>query len=126
VRSVEEILRPPTAVEVERALAIFAAAAARHYGDRLIGLHLFGSRARGDHGAESDADVAVVLADGGWRYWSEVRALSGLTYDRLIDEGCDIQAVPIAESEWRQPETSRRAAFIRNAKRDACPLRSEA
>lgn len=126
MKTTEEILRPPRADEVERALAIFAADAARHYGRRLIGLHLFGSRARGDHGDHSDADVAVVLKDGDWRYWTEVRVLSGLTYDRLIEENCDIQAVPIAASEWGKPEASRRPGFIANAKRDAQPLWSEA
>lgn len=123
--SVDEILRPPSEPEVERALALFAADAARQYGKRLIGIHLFGSRARGNHGPESDADVAVILDDEDWRYWSEVRSLSRLTYDRLVQEGCDIQAVPIAASEWRTPETSRRAAFIHNVKRDAQPLWSK-
>jgi predicted nucleotidyltransferase len=32
-----------------------------HFGSRLVGLTLFGSHARGEAGAESDIDVAVVL-----------------------------------------------------------------
>ncbi len=31
------------------------------YGDRLVSVILYGSRARGDHGPDSDVDVAVVL-----------------------------------------------------------------
>jgi predicted nucleotidyltransferase len=126
VKTVGDILRPPTEADVERALAIFASEVARHYGQRLIGIHLFGSRARGDHRSDSDADVAAVLEDGDWRYWTAVRVLSGLTYDRLIEEGCDIQAVPIAASEWWTLDAGRRPACIANLKRDARPLWSRA
>jgi predicted nucleotidyltransferase len=34
----------------------------QRFGRRLKGLILFGSRARGEHTADSDADVAIVLA----------------------------------------------------------------
>lgn len=34
-----------------------------HLGDRLIQFILFGSRARGDYGEESDIDVAVIVKD---------------------------------------------------------------
>ncbi|MFP4248886.1 MAG: nucleotidyltransferase domain-containing protein, partial [Armatimonadota bacterium] len=33
------------------------------YGDRLRGVYLFGSHARGEAGPDSDVDVAVVLDD---------------------------------------------------------------
>jgi hypothetical protein len=55
------LLELPDDATVARAIAAFASAARRHYGSRLVGLLLFGSRARGDHTRESDADVAVVL-----------------------------------------------------------------
>jgi predicted nucleotidyltransferase len=61
-----EMLRPPTSSEIEAALAQFAANVRNHYGSRLHGLYLFGSRARGDHRPDSDADVAVILQDGDW------------------------------------------------------------
>lgn len=47
--------------KTRQALAAFRDRLARRYGDRLRGLVLFGSRARGDHREDSDADVAVVL-----------------------------------------------------------------
>jgi predicted nucleotidyltransferase len=117
-RSIEEILRPPTEEEVRRALTRFAEEARRHYGPRLKGLHLFGSRARGDHGPYSDADVAVVLEDGDWRYWDEKRVLSNLTYDRLMDEGAEIQAWPVAASAWAAPETHDNPSLIRAMRRE--------
>jgi len=43
------------------ALDAFRARLRRRYGDRLQGIVLFGSRARGDYRPDSDADVAVFL-----------------------------------------------------------------
>ena len=105
------LLAPPDDATVARALQDFAAAVRRHYGDRLRGLYLFGSRARGDHTPESDADVAVVLADGGWRFWDEKKTLIHLSYDLMVDTGADIQAWPMRESEWLQPERHHNPAF---------------
>jgi uncharacterized protein len=42
-------------------LRAFRGRMAQRYGNRLRGMVLFGSRARGDHRADSDADVAVFL-----------------------------------------------------------------
>jgi antitoxin ChpS len=121
-KSLEEILRPPTEDEVRRALARFAQDARRHYGSRLKGLYLFGSRARGDHEPDSDADVAVILEDGPWKYRDERRALSDLTYDRLINDGVEIQTIPIAASEWTDPQSHHNPSLVRSMKRDArCP-----
>jgi predicted nucleotidyltransferase len=121
-RSIEEILRPRTEEEVRRALTRFAQDARRHYGSRLKGLYLFGSRARGDHEPDSDADVAVVLEDGPWKYRDERRALSDLTYDRLIDDGVEIQTIPIAASEWTDPRRHHNPSLVCSMKRDAhCP-----
>jgi predicted nucleotidyltransferase len=37
------------------------AALERAYGDRLVAIYVFGSRARGDHRPDSDLDLAVIL-----------------------------------------------------------------
>jgi antitoxin ChpS len=118
------LLEPPDDATVARALRAFAAAVRRHYGDRLRGLYLFGSRARGDHTPESDADVAVVLADGDWRVLSEKKVLSRLGYDLVVDTGTDIQAWPIRESEWREPERHHNPAFARAIRADGKALSS--
>jgi len=47
--------------KTRQALAAFRHRLADRYGARLRGLVLFGSRARGDHREDSDADVAVFL-----------------------------------------------------------------
>lgn len=62
----------------------FRAAVAQIYGDRLARVVLFGSRARGDAGPDSDYDVAVFLRDMPDR-WAELDRLAKLRVD-LIDE----------------------------------------
>ncbi|MFL4987304.1 MAG: nucleotidyltransferase family protein [Microvirga sp.] len=117
--TVDEILRPPTDEEVGSALRSFAAELRREYGDRLRGLYLFGSRARGDHKPDSDADVAIVLRDGDWRFWDEKMKLVDMAFGIGVDHRLYLQPWPFTESEWEDPERSRRARLIRSAQRDA-------
>lgn len=104
---------------VDRALRDFAHEVRRTYGGRLKGLYLFGSRARGDHTAESDADVAVVLADGDWRVWDEKMRLADIEYDIIVDTGVEPQGWPVSESEWRNPELHDNPPLVRAMRRDA-------
>lgn len=120
--TLEEILRPPTEEEVGHALRRFAAAVRARYGSRLRGLYLFGSRARGDHKPDSDADVAIILADGDWRFWDEKMSLVDLAFDIGVDHRLYLQPWPFSESEWREPERSRRAGLLHSARRDAQAL----
>jgi predicted nucleotidyltransferase len=120
--TLDEILRPPTDEEVAAALRSFAERVRLDYGARLKGLYLFGSRARGDHREESDADVAVILADGDWRFWDEKMRLVDLGHDMLVDFGAYIQAWPFPASAWNSPAGSRHQRLIESAKRDAQPI----
>ncbi|WP_407518732.1 nucleotidyltransferase family protein [Methylobacterium oryzisoli] len=122
MRSIEEVLQPPTDAQAAVALARFAADVRRHYGPRLLGLYLFGSRSRGDARPESDADVAVILVDGPWRIIDEARVLADLSYDRLIDDGLDIQAHPVPQSAWGDPALHPNPALVRAMRRDGRPL----
>ncbi len=47
--------------QLTQILSDFRQAFSQLYGDRLAGLYLFGSQARGDAGQDSDIDVLVVL-----------------------------------------------------------------
>lgn len=111
--------RPATEDEVELALQAFARAVRSHYGERVRGLALFGSRARRDHHPESDADVAVILEDGDWSFWREKMVLAGLAYDQIMTFGVAIQSWPISASEWHAPERHRNPRFVLNIQRDA-------
>ena len=112
------LLEPPDDATVAKALQEFAALVRAHYGERVRGLYLFGSRARGDHTPESDADVAVVLADDGWRYWDEKMQLSDLSYEMLLNDGAYIQAWPVTITAWDAPDTYRNPSLIRAMQRD--------
>ena len=103
---------------VGHALAEFAAAIRRHYKDRLLGLYLFGSRARGDHTPESDVDVAVILADSRMDFWREKMALADLAYEPIAASGVHVQGWPVERSAWDQPDTHRNPSLIRAMRRD--------
>lgn len=109
-------------IDVDAALAAFARAARTHYGERLVRLALFGSRARGDHRPDSDADVAVILVGDDWSFWAEKAELAALAYDMLIEYGLQIQGWPVSEQEWRDPARHWNARFLQQAKREALPF----
>lgn len=68
------------------------------YGDRLEGVILFGSRARGDGDEDSDVDLLVLL-DGPVDFGAEVRAMVDALYDLQIENEVTIEALPVdAES----------------------------
>lgn len=118
----DDLLAPPDDATVNAAIEEYARAVLSEYGARVKGIYLFGSRARGDHTPESDADIAVVLADGDWEYWKEKFHLTDLTYDMLISTGADLQGWPIRQSEWVTPESHNNPALVRAMRRDARPV----
>ena len=78
---------------VDPVLAQFRAALNDLYGTRLERVVLFGSRARGDAGPDSDYDVAVFLREMHDR-WEEMDRLS-LVETRIIAEtGAVVHAMP--------------------------------
>jgi len=114
-----DVLLPPLArAAVDDALARFAAAVREAYGARLAGPHFFGSRARGDHRPDSDADVAVVLAGPLGDRWAEKDRLIGLAIDPIIDTGLQIQPWPFSQGEWTGGSTPLAAS----ARAEAVPL----
>jgi len=62
------------------------------YGDDLLKIVLFGSRARGDAHPESDVDVAVVLKDIQDR-GADRNRLADIAYEAIVETYVDVQAV---------------------------------
>lgn len=82
---------------------------------------LYGSRARGEHRPDSDADLALILherGNDGQIMWM----LGGLAYDVFIDTGIMIQPVPIDIEDWLHPERVLRPSFLRNIAREGIVL----
>jgi uncharacterized protein len=77
------------------------------YGDRLERVVLFGSRARGDAGEDSDYDVAVFLNDlkeGDLASrWRELDRLADLRSEFLFDTEAFIDAKPYPAGAYRNP-----------------------
>ena len=113
------LLEAPDDAAVDTAVRDFARAVRTAYGDRVKGIYLFGSRARGDHTSASDADIAVVLADGDWRVFDEKMRLADIEYDTIVETGVEPQAWPVSEREWRNPDLHDNPPLVRAMRRDA-------
>jgi predicted nucleotidyltransferase len=92
------------------------------FGDRYVRLILFGSRARGDNGPDSDADVAAVLCGHIADRWSVERRIIGETYPTLPETGLYIESWPLEQSELDDPDRSSNPALLRNVLREGIRL----
>ena len=106
----------PVSRTADPVLARFRNAVVEAYGDRLERIVLFGSRARGDHGPDSDYDIAVFISGPG-SLWEEAGVLAE-TEDRiLLDTGVVINALPFPAGAYRA-----RTAFMQGVRRDGLDL----
>lgn len=83
---------------------------------------LFGSRARRDHRADSDADVAVVLRGEKGPFVDTKLDMADLAYEVLLETGIHIQPLPLWEYEWTHPESHRNPRLLQNIARDGIRL----
>jgi len=89
----------------------------RLYGDRLKGVYLYGSYARGEADSESDIDLVVVL-DQLDRYAAEVDRTGYLISEVSLKHGISISRVFVALQDWSNHE----APFLINAREEAIPV----
>ena len=84
----------------ERAgLAAFVELLRTRYGDDLLRVALFGSKARGDFDAESDVDVLVLVRDGD--HWQRLAEISDLTSQLLLESGVNISPLVCDVTRYR-------------------------
>ena len=86
----------------------------RLYGERLRGVYLFGSYARGEDTRESDLDVLIVLSNLE-SYGAEIDRTSELVSRVSLAHGISISRVFVSEDSWRKAE----GAFLANLREEA-------
>jgi len=122
----DTLTRPPAPridAETERAARVFLKRIEDKYpfSDAI----LYGSRARGEHTPDSDADIAVVLKEG--TPDKEVRTdaaldWAGIAFDVLMETGVMVQGFPVWPEELARPEIFSNPALIDNILREGIHL----
>ena len=77
---------------------------ARIYGERLKGVYLYGSYARGDQHQWSDVDIMIVL-DHYLRYGDEIKRTSELNAKLSLDYGLSVSRLFITENRWNNEDS---------------------
>lgn len=98
--------------DTEHAIRSFLSTIARQYDT--AGAILYGSRARGTHRPDSDADVAVLLRGAHEQRLRTTLAMADIAYDVLLETGVNITPLPIWLDEWEHPETYSNPSLLRN------------
>jgi predicted nucleotidyltransferase len=86
------------------------------YGDRLRGLYIYGSHARGVAERDSDVDVLLVL-DRVDNYFAELERTGYLSAALSLKYDVVLSRVLLTEEEWLSGERT----FVRNVRADAVP-----
>ena len=107
--------------EDQRAAEDFLAAARGHFGDRLLRVVLYGSKARGDAHSESDLDLLVVFRGDGGVDWHDARAASFLAADVGLETGVDVAAKCISSDRFDR-EAAEPVGFATRVSREGITL----
>lgn len=86
------------------------------------GAIVFGSRARGTHRPDSDADVAILLNGSHLRFLPTKLAMSDVAFDVLLETGINISPLPIWMDEWEHPQNYSNSALLMNIASDGIRL----
>lgn len=87
------------------------------YKNRLRGVYLFGSYARGDQDEESDLDIMIVLSN--YRHYGmELDRVSQLVSTLSLNYGVSISTVFQRQQEWLEADTP----LLRNVRVEAVPV----
>jgi predicted nucleotidyltransferase len=89
----------------------------RAFGERLRGVILYGSRARGDHGPDSDLDLLVLL-DGPIALAKDIGTTVHALYPLQLEVDYPIHATPTSLEEY----TAQDGQFLRNVASEGVAL----
>jgi len=106
--------------DTEKAVRRFLALIDRRYD--MAGAIVYGSRARGTHRPDSDADVAVLLKGEHQRALPTTLAMADAAYDVLLETGINISPLPVWLDQWERPETYANPVLLHNIAREGVRL----
>jgi len=82
----------------------------------------YGSRARGTHRADSDADVAVLLRGEKQPFIATKLEMADAAFEVLLDTGILISPFPVWMEEWEHPEQHANPALLHTIEREGVRL----
>ena len=88
----------------------------------MAGAIVYGSRARGTHRPDSDADVLVLLKGEHQRVLKTSLAMADVAYDVLLETGINISPLPVWLDEWEHPENFSNPALLHIIAREGVRL----
>ena len=106
--------------ETESAVRRFLALLAERYD--IAGVIVFGSRARGTHRPDSDADVAILLRGTHERFLTTKLDMADVAFDVLLETGIAISPLPVWLDEWEHPERYTNPRLLQNIAREGVRL----
>lgn len=106
--------------DTEEAVRRFLSLIASRYD--MVGAIVYGSRARGTHRPDSDADVAVLLKGVHQRVLTTTLAMADVAFDVLLETGINISPLPVWIDEWEHPENYSNPALLQNIAREGVRL----
>ncbi|MFT3741858.1 MAG: nucleotidyltransferase domain-containing protein [Gammaproteobacteria bacterium] len=104
----------------EEAVRRFLALIAKRY--KVASIIVYGSRARGTHRPNSDADVAILLKGSHQKLLTTMLTMADIAYDVLLEKGVNISPLPIWLDEWEHPENYSNPALLYNIAKEGFRL----
>ena len=105
-------------VQEQHTLQQFKKALGERFGSDIVEIRVFGSKARGDAGPESDLDVLVVTERDDWRLKEQIgRVATGI----LLEEGIYLSIKVFGRSFYQQL-VEMETPFIKNVLRESIPV----
>ena len=88
----------------------------------VAGAIIYGSRARGTHDHESDADVAILLPGSRRDFWTVINDMSDVAHDIMIDTDIFISPLPVWQNEWECPSIHPNPGLLYSIEKEGIPL----